>query len=273
MKFAAMNFHYIRYSLEYFLDEARRHGFCDIELWAAAPHFYIGDVNGGRIRLLRRELEARGQKLCCVTPEQCVYPVNLAIQDKTLRERSISYFKKAVDAACALDCSRVIVTPGYGYFDRPWEEAWDNCAGSLSALAQYAAAGGVELLLECLLPSSSNILNDCAGIAAMLKQVDSPSLNGMVDFCQMAAAGQDVADYFEVLGSRLRHVHFVDGSPGGHLAPGDGFLPLAGYARQLAASGYKGYCSLELCDKRYYPQPIDATKSSVEWLRRHQLLV
>ncbi|HHW30855.1 MAG TPA: TIM barrel protein [Clostridiaceae bacterium] len=272
MKFAAMNFHYIRYSLEYFLNSVYRLGLDTIELWAAAPHFYIEDVDRKQILWLKRELEARGLTLCCVTPEQCVYPVNIAIQDRTLRDRSIAYFKKTIDIAGELGCRKVLVTPGYGYFSMPREEAWEICASSLSVLADYAHKSGVELLLECLLTSTSNIINDSYGISSMLKEIDSPALNGMMDFCQMAAAGQGVEDYFHAFGERLHHVHFVDGTPGGHLGLGDGNLPLYEYAQKLISFGYDGYCSMEFCDKRYYIQPDEVMETSLKWLRNHKLI-
>lgn len=38
---AAANYHYKRYSMEYFLDSVARLGFHNIELWASGPHFHL----------------------------------------------------------------------------------------------------------------------------------------------------------------------------------------------------------------------------------------
>src|SRR5690606_27093353 len=38
-----MNFHYVRHTLDRFLADACDTGVSRIELWGAAPHFYIGD--------------------------------------------------------------------------------------------------------------------------------------------------------------------------------------------------------------------------------------
>lgn len=270
MVFAAMNYHYLRFQLKTFLDDAASLGFEAVELWAAAPHFHIDQVDGGDVRALRRELNARGLALCCVTPEQCVYPVNLASQDSRLRQSSLGYFKRAIDVASALECPRVMVTPGHGFFDRPREEAWQLCAQSLDELADYAAPAGTELVLECLMPTTSNVLNNSRDIARMLDEVGRGRMAAVLDFNQMAVAGQTVEDYVKDLGPSLSHVHYVDGTPGGHLALGDGTLPLMAYHRQLQAAGFDGTCSLEICDKRYYENPRKALETCLGWLQSHQ---
>jgi protein FrlC len=273
MIFAAMNFHYVRYSLERFMDDCVASGFRDIELWAAAPHFNIDDVDGERLRRLRREIEARTLTLRCITPEQCVYPVNLSIQDDALRRRSVAYFRKTIDIAAGLECRQVLITPGYGYFEKPKKDAWRLCAESLAELSAYAADAGVILFLECLLSTTSNVLNKSRDIAEMIRQVDSSVLFAMLDVNQMADAGETVRDYIGAFGDKLRHVHFIDGEPNGHLALGDGNLPLERYISELQKADYGGVCSLEICDRRYYKQPEKALRQSAEWLKKRHLLV
>jgi protein FrlC len=272
MKFAAMNFHYIRYPLERFLNDAVNVGFRDVELWAAAPHFNIYDVDGGQVRRLKREIKSRELSLHCLTPEQCVYPVSLSIQDEVLRRSSLAYFQKSIDVAVALECERVLITPGFGYFDRPKEEAWEICAESLATLASYAAETGTVLVLECLLRTTSNVLNSCEQLAVMLHQVESPALCAILDTNQMADVGESVRDYAKTLKEKLQYVHFIDGNPIGHLVLGDGNLPLEQYLHELNEAGYNGVCSLEICDRRYYLQPEEALKRSAEWLKTRRLL-
>lgn len=272
MRFAAMNFHYVRHTLLSFLDDAVACGFRDVELWAASPHFNIDDINFSMVRHLRRELVARELTLCCITPEQCVYPISLSIQDKTMRRRSMEYFKRTIDIASALSCPMVLVTPGYGYFDRPHDEAWKLCTESLSELASYAEDAGVILPLECLLSTTSNVLNRCDELAKMLQQINSPTLVSVIDFNQMADTGESVKDYCNALGDSLRHVHFIDGMPNGHLALGDGGLPLDRYVQELKDAGYDGISSLEICDRRYYHEPRKALERCVAWLRTRGLM-
>lgn len=43
----AANYHYKRYTLDYFLDSANRLGFQSVELWASGPHLHLEDFDGG----------------------------------------------------------------------------------------------------------------------------------------------------------------------------------------------------------------------------------
>ena len=42
---AGMNIHYMRYSLEYFLEAQERAGFKTIELWGGIPHVFMDSVD------------------------------------------------------------------------------------------------------------------------------------------------------------------------------------------------------------------------------------
>ena len=72
----AANYHYKRYTLDYFLDSANRLGFQSVELWASGPHLHLEDFDGGRLRELNRTIKDHHLKIACFTPEQCVYPVS-----------------------------------------------------------------------------------------------------------------------------------------------------------------------------------------------------
>jgi protein FrlC len=96
----------------------------------------------------------------------------------------------------------------------------------------------------------------------MLNDISSAALKGMVDTIPMALAGESISDYSEVLGNDLRHIHFVDGKPRGHLAWGDGILPLQKYITDLETITYGNYLSLEITDSMYYLDPGSADSRS-----------
>lgn len=78
----------------------------------------------------------------------------------------------------------------------------------------------------------------------------------------MVAAGETISDYTSK--GDLHHVHFVDGAPTGHLAWGDGELPLDEYLSDLAAANYDGFLSLETIADRYWLDPLPPVKQSFE---------
>ena len=67
-----MNIQYRYFSLDKFLDDAVGNGVSNIELWGAMPFFNIEDMTYQEVKEVRHQIESRGLKLVCLTPEQCV---------------------------------------------------------------------------------------------------------------------------------------------------------------------------------------------------------
>lgn len=264
MKFAPMNYHYLRYPLTKFLDKVERSPFDSIDLYCSAPQLNLFDHPLSHLLELDGELRRRHLTVTAMTPENCVYPVNFCTQDRITRESSLRYYQRAIDTAEFLGCPRVQISTGFGYFDAPREEAWNNCRESMAQLAAYAERKHVTLLLEELKNTTTNVLITSRDIARMLDEIDSPAIVGMVDMDQMTYAGETVADYFANLGSRMQYVHFNDR---GHTVPGDGDFPMKDYYEQIKVQGYDGCCSFEICDRRYYIDPDKAIDDTVAWMR------
>lgn len=269
-RFALGSYHYLRYPLDYFLDTAVELGIGTVELWAAAPHLCLDILDREALTRTARQLRERDLRVCCITPEQVTYPVNLAAEDETLRAYSIRNFQRAVDAAHGLECPMVLVTAGCGYFNRPADEAWARSADSLIQLAQYAQSSGVKLVLETLTPLSSNVLNTPEQQREMLDLLPLDSALAMVDIGQMVYMGHDLSRYL-THGPRLGHVHLHDSHPTIHMSLGDGDLPLVSYLEAIEASGYAGMYGFEFNDPRYRQDPRAADRQSVAWLRNHHI--
>lgn len=267
MKFSIMNYHYLRYPLERFLDKASRTPFDCIELYAAAPHLNIFDYDIPRLHEVRQAIASRGLSISNLTPENCTYPINLSSQDAALRNSSMRYYQRVIDTAEYLGTTRVQLCPGSGFFDRPREEAWSLCVDSLGHLCEYAAHRGVTLILEELKKTTSNVINSSKDLSKMLDEVSSSSMVGMIDTDQMADYGENIKDYFDNLGrERVGLVHFNDQ---GHTVMGDGGLPMKSYFEALVTQGYEGVVSGEICDRRYYLDPDAATDRYVKWMQEN----
>lgn len=263
---AGMNFHYKHYPLEYFLDAMVRYGFKNIELWGASPHFYVDDMSIQDIRNVKKEINRRDLSVVCFTPEQCVYPINLAAKEVSIREKSIQYFIKSAEAAKELEAPMLLVTPGWGYENEDPGEAWKRTRDSLERLSKVAAELELTLAFEPLTRMESNLVNDAKSLKAMLDEVNSPYLKGMIDTIPMALAKEDFHDYFSLLKDDLVHIHFIDGKPEGHLVWGDGVLPLQKYIDQLTEFDYKGYLTLEYTSYQYIQDPDGAIERTLEVL-------
>ena len=261
---AVMNIQYRYFPLTAFLDDAIRYGVESVELWGAAPHFHMEDLSYHEIRQVRREIERRGLNLVCYTPEQCVYPINLASHNLDTRRRSLKFFEDGIRAAAELGSRKMLVTTGTGFFDESnREEAWKWAREGLVRLTEMAQDYDLTLALEVLRRDESNLVYNLPTLWQMLSELPQKGIGGMIDTIPMALAGEYPVQYLEALGERLIHVHFIDGMPKGHLAWGDGILDMEEYLKEFEQYGYKGYLSLEITDGRYYMEPSKSVEQSL----------
>jgi protein FrlC len=257
------NFAYNNVRFETFLEDMTRLGRRHIELWAIAPHFSIPAASAQDVRTLKRQLQERKMMLYCLTPEQIMYPINLASEITWIRDSSIEMFSKAADIASELEGEMLFLTPGRGFEDGDPAEAWKCSIDATRQVVDYAASKGIRCVVECLQRSESNLVHDLKALARFVVDVDHENLSVALDTPAMAAAGDSVEDYVRVFGSRLTHVHLVDGTPTGHLAWGDGTLPLTHYLQVLTEANYAGMMSFEIFGAQYASNPGAAHERSL----------
>lgn len=261
---AIMNIQYKYFPLEKFLDDAISNNVKNIELWGATPHFHLEDLSYHEVKQVRHAIEKRGLKLVCLTPEQCVYPINLASDNVQTRRRSQRFFADHIRVCSELGCQKMLVTSGTGYFDdQNIYEAWSWAAENLLDLSELAKEHGVTLALEVLRRDESNLVYNLPTLLRMLEELNHPSIGGMIDTIPMALAEERPVQYLEALGNKLVHVHFIDGAPRGHLAWGDGVLDMHGYLQEFDDYAYQNYFSLEITDGRYFMNPTGSVEQSI----------
>jgi fructoselysine 3-epimerase len=268
LNITGMNLHYLNYSLDYFLNSMVKYEIPNIELWGGFPHLYSEDVSLADTARIRKEIESRSLNLVCYTPEQLMYANNIAAKESDIRNRSIDYYLKNIEITAELGTKLMLMTSGWGYYNEPISEAWSHSRESLAILAHKAEESGVTLLLEPLQPFESNLITNVKTLKRMLQEINLDSLKGMMDIVAMAVAGETVKAYFETLGADLLHIHVIDGTPSGHLALGDGTLPIVNYLKEIDAFNYQGYLSLELAASSYYPEPDKAFEKSIKNIRK-----
>ncbi|KUO75835.1 MAG: hypothetical protein APF77_09190 [Clostridia bacterium BRH_c25] len=272
-RIAMGNYHYVRFHFTHFLDAAVKLGIQNIEVWAAAPHFCLDTLNEKSLLTAKQQIQDRGLKVVCITPEQCSYPINIAAEELPLRTKSIQYFKTAIDAAAELNAPYVLVTAGCGYFDADIQTAWERSLSAMKELVAHAERKNITLVYEPLSRYSSNIVNNVFHLKRMLDLIPSDYIKGMVDTGQMALAEENVHDYPRLLGDKLAHVHLLDATPMGHLALGEGQLPIGEYIDVLEDSGYKGWYTFEFTALQYRYVPGIADEKSIDWLLSNNKLI
>ena len=72
-----MNIHYMKYSLDYFLDAQQRAGFKSIELWGGIPHIFMDAVSYEDIKQIASKIHSRDLLLRTVCTNISLQQVNL----------------------------------------------------------------------------------------------------------------------------------------------------------------------------------------------------
>jgi len=266
---AGMNIHYVNYSLDYFLDSQQRCGFKSIELWCAAPHVWLDHMRYYDAKEISGKISRRGLSVHVLTPENCTYPYQFSAKEKEHRERSFQYFANGIRLANELGCDYMEVNSGWGYWNEERDEAWQRSADRLYRLAELAAVEGITLVMEAVRPEESQLVIDLPSAKKMLDQVCHPDLKAMVDTCAMGVANETLDQWFDALGNDVRHMHFIDGTPYGHLIWGDGNHHLGRFIESLNRHGYQGYLGQEITDNRYYLDPMAADMRNMQNFERY----
>mgnify|MGYP002473028183 FL=1 len=194
-----------------------------------------------------------------------MYPVNIASREKGIRDWSVNYLKRSLEIASQMEAPRTLITIGQGYRNESRDEAWARCRDSLLQLAEYAGKMGTTIMLEHLTKTTTNLCVTASQLKDMIRETGGPYLKAMVDVDMAARVGEGPREYLEAMGKEIQHVHFIDGMPGGHLALGDGILPLDQYVRDLEDFGYDQYLTLEILSDKYHENPEPAYAQSIGW--------
>ena len=268
---AAMNLHYQRYSFRYFVESVKRLGLNTYELWMGAPHFYnyYNEKNHNAINNIKQLNRDYGLEIVCVTPEQCVYPVNIASSDKELREYSIQYFRNYIEQTAELEVRRMLTSAGWGNYNEEEAATWAIATDSFGRLLRVAEKEGVEVAFEILLPYESNVVYNLETLQRMLDTFDSPNLKCALDTVPISYEGKTLDEYFQHFKEQISHIHLIDGKPDGHLSWGDGEQPLDQHLATLDRYGYEGAITIEIADQQYWNDPEKALAQSLAAIRQY----
>ncbi|MDD3139731.1 MAG: sugar phosphate isomerase/epimerase [Lachnospiraceae bacterium] len=268
-QFAAMNMVYNRHSFEYFLDSMERLEVKNFELWTGAPHLcnFINSLSD--VSNVRREIRKRNLNIVCVTPEQVMYPHNIAAANKELRRWSLEYFHKYIEQTAELGVDKMLCCAGWGNYDENKEEAYKRSVESLQEMTEHAERAGIVLAFEILCPYESNLVNDFTSTIRIMNEIQSQSFKLCVDTVPVRLGGNTLEEFFNEFGRRICHVHLTDGRPTGHVPCGDGDHPIDQYLNVLSQQEYEGFITLEIGDTSWSVDPELATKKGFDTIKKY----
>ncbi len=217
------------------------------------------DTDEGERRIIIEESDRAGLPIVSVA---CV-ALGLVDFNPSVRRFHVDRVRAYLDMARQFGARNVLLVLGEYIWQReviPPAEQWSAGVACVRALGKYAEGLGLEIALE-LEPFHLSLLNDVAGMARFLDDVDRPAVKANVDISHMVLAGQP-AGSLEALRGRIAHVHIsdCDGKVHGDLPPGRGVVDFAPYLAAIKGLGIDdATISIEL---EYSPEP----GRIVEWV-------
>ncbi len=265
MKIGLFTMGYMRLHLERAFEDAARFGYDGVEVWGGRPHAYPFDLKAGGTSEIKELSSKYDLPIIGYTPEMNIYPYNMMMGSEAMRRDSLDYVKLSMDVAKEMGAGFTLISAGHAGYEATRREYWPRLIENLRELAGHAEGIGMDLVLEPLTQYESNVVVTCNDLVEALDEVGSPRLVGMCDVVPPFCNREPIMTYFEKLGGRLRHMHIIDsdGHSDTHMMPGDGVIPLRQLFREIEASGYKGYCTIELVSA-YMNEPSLGSALAIE---------
>ncbi|MEM4461322.1 MAG: sugar phosphate isomerase/epimerase family protein [Candidatus Bathyarchaeia archaeon] len=168
-----------------------------------------------------------------------LYGISLSSIDEYSRLKAVGWIRRYIDLSCVLESYRIVLGLVRGRCDDR-DLGMRFLISSLIELDRYAHDRGVDILLEPLSSSETNLVNN---VGEALRLVDMfRSVRILFDVYHVLNEEGDIARSLEYAGRYIRHVHIADRSRG---VSELGKLPVDQLLKTLSLIGYRGYISLE----------------------------
>jgi len=125
------------------------------------------------------------------------------------------------------------------------------------------------LTMESLRRAESQLCWNLENTRRMFEEIRHPSLKIMIDTTAMGVAGETPEEWFQTFGDQIVNTHFIDGTPYGHLAWGDGTQPLQAWLETLQRNKYQGILGLEITARKYYEDPAACDLQNMKMLSKY----
>ena len=142
------------------------------------------------------------------------------------------------------------------------EQAWSYAQETFAACAEFAQEQNVILCMEPLTSEATNFINTPAAAVEMVKAVDNPNFQIILDVTSTAAENLDMPTQIRKYAEHVAHFHTNDDN--GYL-PGSGNVDYPPIIEALKEINYTGYLSTEVFN--FEPDPETIARRSIEFLQ------
>ncbi|MCD6394195.1 MAG: TIM barrel protein [Planctomycetes bacterium] len=186
--------------------------------------------------------------------------------DDAVRAKSVDYLNELIDFCGDLGGKAMIFgspkqrnTVGISI-----DEAKKHFADGLAAVADHAQSRGVQVLIEPLDKTQTDVVNTTAEAMELVEKIDHPAIQTMFDFHNTVDETETfeeiITNYFEF----IQHVHVME-MDGTYLGTGDAATKYVKAFQTLKDLGYNKWVSLEVFD--FTPGGKKIAEESIKVLR------
>lgn len=265
MKFAFSTLGCPQWTTEQVADNALRLGYSGVELRLLDNEIIDPVRDEVKVRKAVETFRARSVEVCAFDTS-CTF--NLS--DAAERARNVESLRNWIELARELHVPILRVFGGAGTGENiEQENQW--VAEALREIATQAEQAGVTITLE-----THDGFASARRTAQVLALVNSPAIAALWDSHHPYRMGESAEEVWQVLGSRVAHVHVKDArrdqteKSGWKLVLiGEGEVPIQAQLQSLYEHGYDGYISVEW-EKRWHPEieePEIALPQHISWLQ------
>lgn len=173
---------------------------------------------------------------------------DLTNESKKVQQNGLSYIESCLDMCAELGVSffagPMYSAVGKARMLKPEQRKaeWDLAVSNLQKVCEMAGDRGLKIALEPLNRFESDLVNTAQDVMRMVKDINHPSANVILDSFHMSIEERDVEQAIKTVGDKLIHLQVSENYRG---APGSGQTPWDAYRRGLEAINYKGIVSIE----------------------------
>jgi len=233
------------------IDLVAEAGYQAIEPWIGNLDQFV--KGGGSLKDIEKRLRDRG-----ITVESAVGFPEWIVDDDARRAKGMETMKRDMDFVAQIGGKRIAAPPA-GAYDTPAIEV-ARVAERYRAVCELGDRMGVVPQVE-FWGGAKNNLRQLAQALAVAAGSGHPRACILPDIYHMYKGESDL-DGLKNLGSVKAHVLHANDYPadpprekigdGHRVYPGDGVAPIARILRDLHASGFRGFLSLELFNREYW---------------------
>jgi sugar phosphate isomerase/epimerase len=274
MKLAYSSNAYMRFSVEETIRRIAKLGFAGLELLADVPHAWPAGLLEEKKQSIRDCLaeyrvaisNINGFMMNAVAdPRQPYWHPSWIEPDPSYRAIRREHTKRALVLAQELGAPGIQTEPGGPMAEgQSWSEAARVFYDEFMPCVEVAENNGVLLLIE---PEPGLMIETFEQYLEFAGRIDSAHVGLNFDIGHAFCVGQDPQDWIARMASHTRHYHIEDipsSRKHQHLVPGRGAVDFRSTFREIAASGYDGWVTVELYP--YVEDPDAAGKEAKAYL-------